>query len=200
MNERTRDLDRITALLGQCLGRIDEHAFRVQQLDIADAAFLTAEEIDHETAELQELVGTLLDNAVVTGEADLDQIVTRAVQSCLAAIGMPVVVRQRLAAGPARIACAPGELTFAVQRALAIGLGRLDPGEELVLTTRHEDETAVLELECRGTGRDDHLQERALTLCEFVAELGGRCRIESDDQGTLLLALELPQALATDDS
>lgn len=200
MHEPERNLDRITALLGQCLGRIDEHAFRIQQAEEPDTEFLTAEQIDNETAELQELVGSLLDNVVTAEDADLNRIVDQAVRSCLAAVEIPIVVRQRLAPGLPRIACGPGPLTYAVQRTLGIGIGHLEPGGELVLSTRCENDSVVLEMESRGGGKDRHLEARMATLCEFVTGLAGTCRAESDEQGTLLVAMELPIAMAADDS
>lgn len=200
MDQSERNLDRITSLLGQCLGRIDAHAYRIQELDEVDETLLTAEQIDTETAELQELVGSLLDNVVDGDESDLNRIVDQAVRSCIAAVEMPFVVRQRLAPDLPSIACGPGQLTFAVQRALGIGIGHLEPGGEIVITTRRDDDRVVFEMESRGTEGDRHLHDRAATLCEFVASFAGRCRVESDDHGTLLLALELPMALAADDS
>lgn len=199
MRGSERNLDRISSLLGQCLGRIDEHAHRAQELDEPDAAFLTAEEIDHETAELQELVGSLLDNVVDRDRADLNHIVDQAVRSCIAAVEMPVVVRQRLGTDLPEVACSPGPLTFAVQRALGIGIGHLEPGGELTLVTRRDDDNVVFEMESRGESSDGNLGERTATLCDFVADLHGSCRAESDEHGTLLVAFELPAALATGD-
>lgn len=199
MHASERNLDRISALLGQCLGRIDAHAYRAQELDEPESAFLTAEEIDHETAELQELVGSLLDNVVAADDADLNHIVDQAVRSCIAAIEMPIVVRQRLCPDLPRVACSPGPLTFAVQRALGIGIGHLEPGGELTLVTRRECDAIVFEMESRGDVGDGNLRERTATLCEFVTGLHGSCRAEADEQGTLLLALELPTVLATGD-
>lgn len=199
MNPRERNLDRITSLLGQCLGRIDEHAFRVQSLDDIDTTLLTAEEIDNETAELQELVGSLLDNVVDEDEAEINHIVEQAVRSCVAAVAMPLVVRQRLARDLPRVACGPGQLTFAVQRAIGMAMNNLEPGGEIVVTTRRENDCVVFELESQGRETDPHVNERAATLCEFVESFHGRCRARCDDQGTLLVAIELPVAYAPDE-
>ena len=200
MNQRERNLDRITSLLGQCLGRIDEHAFRIQEVEDTDTTVLTAEEIDHETAELQELVGSLLDNVVDDDDAELNRIVDQAVRSCVAAVDIPLVVQQRLGRDLPRVACGPGQLTFAVQRALGIGMRHLEPGGELVVTTRRENGAVFFEMESRGQKGDGHLQERTTTLCDFVESFRGHCRAQADEQGTLLLALELPVAVAHDDS
>ena len=199
MNKREPDLDRITTLLGQCLGRIDEQAFRLQRMADEDEDFLAVDVLENEAATLQELVGTLMETVAVPDDADLNSVVEQTVQACLAEVDMPVVVRQRLAAALPRIACAPGQLAFAVQRSLMIGLGRLEPGDEILLATRRTEDGVVFEMESRGSGRDRHLQERTATLLEFVAGFQGRCSIEADDQGTLLLALELPTALAPDE-
>jgi hypothetical protein len=72
----------------------------------------------------------------------------------------------------------------------------LEPGGEIVLTTRREDDSIVFEMESHGESRDRHLEDRTVTLCDFVASFHGQCRAESDEQGTLLLALELPMATA----
>ncbi|MBL8750173.1 MAG: hypothetical protein JNK78_13490 [Planctomycetes bacterium] len=199
MHGSERNLDRITTLLGQCLGRIEAHAADVQHMDEGATTFLTAEEIDNETAELQQLVGSLLDNVVQADDADLNHIVDQAVRSCIAAVDMPLVVRQRLAPGLPRVACNPGQLTFAVQRALGVGIGHLEPGGELAVVTRREGDTIVFEMESHGEESDSDLDARTATLLEFVADMKGTCRTDADERGTLLLAIELPVALAADD-
>ena len=64
--KRDRELDRLTTLLGQCLGRIDEQAYRLQRVDddaedCADDG--VADVLENEAARLQELVGSLLERA-----------------------------------------------------------------------------------------------------------------------------------------
>lgn len=199
MAHRETDLDRITTLLGQCLGRIDEQAFRLQQIDDDSEDFAAADVLEQEAAQLQELVGTLVEHPPQLEHADLNRIVDRAVRGCVAEVGVPIVVRQRFAPQLPAIACTPGQLAFAVQRALLLGLGRIEAGGEIVVTTRREGEAAVFELECQGHSRDRHLQERTATLSEFVSGFHGTCRISTDDRGTLLLALELPTSLAIDE-
>ena len=201
MTKRENDLDRLTTLLGQCLGRIDEQAYRLQQQDGGEDEpnVATSHVLENEAAMLQELVGSLLEKEPSPDHADLNRVVDQAVQSCIAEIGMPIVTRQRLATNLPEVACGPGQLAFAVQRALVIALGRQEPGGEVIVTTRRLDDTVLLELESQGAGRDHHLQERTLTLCEFVAGLRGHCRVDADQRGTLLIVLELPQALAIDE-
>jgi len=194
-----RDLDRITTLLGQCLGRIDEQAFRLQNEDQDLDELGSADVLEQEAAALQELVGSLIDQHVDTEQADLNRIVEPAVRDCIAELGMPVVVRQRLAANLPPIACRAGQLAFAIQRAMMLALSRVDRGGDILITTRRDGNYAVFELECNGAGRDRHLQERATTLCEFVAGFQGLCRVDEDAHGTLLIALELPTALVIDD-
>jgi hypothetical protein len=194
---REPDLDRLTTLLGQCLGRIDERAYRVQQDDEdADAEHV----LEHEAATLQELVGSLAARVDAPEQCDLARIVRSAVDACLTELGGGLVVRQRLAADLPPIGCMPSQLAYAVQRALVITAGRLERGGELLVTARRDGRSAVLELESRGGRRDRHLPERTLTLCEFVASLGGHCRVDHGDRGDLFVVLELPEALALDES
>lgn len=192
------DLDHLTNLLTQCLGRIEEHAFRLQADDDDPADVLVADAIEDEASLLQELVGSLLVTAV-DEHADLNATVERALRSCIGELGVPIVLRQRLAPHLPRIACSPADLAYAVQRALALGLGRLGPGGEVLVTTRREPESVLFELECHGFGTDRHLPERSETLAEFVVGLRGHCRLQTTDDGTLLLAFELPVALAFDE-
>lgn len=194
-----RDLDRITTLLGQCLGRIDEQAFRLQHEDQDLDELGSADVLEQEAAALQELVGSLIDQHVDTEQADLNRIVEPAVRDCIAELGMPVVVRQRLATNLPPIACRAGQLAYAIQRAMMLALSRVDRGGDILITTRRDGIYAVFELECHGAGRDRHLQERATTLCEFVAGFQGLCRVDEDAHGTLLIAFELPTALVIDD-
>lgn len=196
MTQRETDLDRITTLLGRCLGRIDEQANRLQR-DADDDEFL-GDVLEYEAAMLQELVGSLVEANAHLEHADLNRIVLQSVRDCVAELGVPVVVSQRLAPDLPRVACEAGPLAFAVQRAVMLALARADDAGDLRVTTRREGERVLFELESHGPGRDRHLRERTATLCEFVAGLNGQCRIDSD-QGDLLIALELPAALAIDD-
>jgi hypothetical protein len=66
------------------------------------------------------------------------------------------------------------------------------------VATRREAECIVFELEAQGRTRDRHLTERATTLQDFVHGLNGRCRFDTNERGTLLIALELPSVLQPD--
>lgn len=195
--QREPDLDRLTTLLGQCLGRIDERAFQLQLGDEEGDA-VSEHVLEHEAAKLQEIVGSLV-AATEIEQCDLNRIVEHAVTTCLVELGRSIVVRQRLAPGLPKVACSPGQLAYAVQRALVIATGHLEAGGELLLATRRDDGVAVLEIESRGGQRDRHLRARAETLCEFVASFRGICRIDHDERNNLLLVIELPGALAIDD-
>jgi hypothetical protein len=187
------DLDRLTTLLGQCLGRIDERAYRLQCGDDDDE--LDGEHVlEQEASTLQELVDALVDGLDAPQQCDVGRIVRSAVDGCIAELDGAVSVRVRIATDLPPVGCAPSRLAHAVQRALVIAAGRLDRGGELVATVRRDGPGAVLELESRGRAADGHLQHRVQTLCEFVAALGGNCRVDADQRGDLLLALELPPA------
>ncbi len=197
--KREPNLDHLTTLLGQCLGRIDERAFQIQQLGDDQQDDDLADVLENEAATLQELVGSLVERCNAPEHCDLNRVVANAVTSCLQELGTPIVVRQRLAQELPGIACTPGQLAYAVQRALVIAAGRLDAGGELIITTRCDDDGVVLELESRGGNRDRHLRQRAETLCEFVAGFRGNCQVDLDGQDNLLIAIELPQTLVIED-
>ena len=196
--KREPDLDRLTTLLGQCLGRIDEQAYRLQRDDDPDED--TGDVLEQEAATLQELIGTMLEQGDAPEQADLNRVVGDVVATCLREIDVPVVIRQRLQPDLPPIACSPGQLTFAVQRAVVLAADRMCAGDELRITTRRDLEQVVLELEGPAAPRDRHLQARSQTLCEFLVAMRGHCRVDADDQGNLLVVLELPTALAIDDS
>ena len=195
---REPDLDRLTTLLGQCLGRIDEQAFRLQRTEDEDDQVL-GDVLEDEAARLQELVGTLIEQEQGREQCDLNRIVTSSMAACIAELGVPITVRQRLAAQLPAIDCRPGQLTYAVQRAFVIAAGRLSAGDELLVTTRQDRDQIVLEIESRGGKRDHHLGQRVQTLCEFVAAMHGNCSVDHDADDNLLLVLELPQHAAIDD-
>ena len=200
--KRDLELDRLTTLLGQCLGRIDEQAYRLQQVDDEAEDYTddgVADVLETEAARLQELVSSLLERADAPEQSDLDDVVHASVRGCMQELGSPIVVRQRLAGELPPVACTPGQLAYAVQRALVLATSRLDVGGELRVTTRREDDCAVLELEGQGTRNDRNLQDRAETLCEFVSSFRGTCRVAYDEQQNLLIVLELPLALAIDE-
>ena len=93
MTQRETDLERITSLLGQCLGRIDEQAYRLQQLGDDDEDFAAAETFEEAAATLQELIGSLLHAGERVDDAAADPIVRRALDDVVAdvAAGEPAV-------------------------------------------------------------------------------------------------------------
>lgn len=197
---RQSNLDHLTTLLGQCLGRIDESAFRLQQLGEDDEDLEAAAVFEQEATSLQELVGSLVDSQDAPEHCELNRIVEQSVAACVEELGMPILLRLRLTRELPAIGCTPSHIAYAVQRALVIAAGRLEASGELIVTTREgEDQRVLLELESRGGRRDRHLHERSLTLCEFVASFRGHCHIDDDGRDNLLVVIELPQALALDD-
>ena len=188
------DLDELTALLGRCLGRIDEHAFRLQQHGEVGELFLAGDLLEHEADALQQLLGTLL-AANARANVAVNAIVERVLQAWLTELGVPILVRQRLGSNLPAAGCTAPELTSAVQRALVLAADGLTPGGELGIATRAVDDAVVVEIDSRGDPYDDWQPVRAETLCEFVADIGGCCRIDSH-RGGLLVAIELPRALA----
>lgn len=196
---REPNLDQLTTLLGQCLGRIDESAYRLQLLGDDETDLDVHDVMEQEATTLQELVDSLLGGSESPAPCDVNRIVEQAVSACVAELGAPILVRERLGTNLPAIGCGASQFAYAVQRALVIAAGRLDAGGELAVTTRRDGDAVVFELESRGGRRDRHLQERALTLCEFVAAFRGNCHIDLDDRDNLLVVIELPQAMALDD-
>ncbi len=198
MTQRETDLERITSLLGQCLGRIDEQAYRLQHQGEDDEDFAAAETFEEAAAALQELIGNLLHAGERVEDAAADPIVRRALDEIIGELGVPVVVRQRLATGLPRVACTPGQLAFAVQRALMLAVAQIEAGGEVVVETRRDGDNVLLEVESNCPAGVEHLGDRALTLRAFVAEFGGSCQVDTDGRGRILIALELPVALVSD--
>ncbi len=201
MKKRDPDLDRLEHLLEQCLGRIDAEAYRIQDLPDGDDGYETADAVEQETAMLQDLVDHMLVVDDQASQAALNPIVERATQACVTELGVPIVVRQRLDPDLPPVAVSPNELTHAVRRALVLAVEDLDAGGELIVTTRRDDDVAVFEIESRGLSAEagPFRGERAETLGDFVGTFDGRCRVATDDHHGLLLVLELPMALATDE-
>ncbi|HEB52065.1 MAG TPA: hypothetical protein ENI87_02295 [bacterium] len=196
-HDRKRDLDKLTRLLGQCLGRIDEEANRLVD-DGEDVDFDTADRLEDDTETLQRLVDELLVAEAEDDGADLNQIVAQAAESCLQELNVPVVLRKNLTVDAATIATPRPLAAVAVQRALALVMEHLEPGDELSLVTRVETDTAVVEIECSADHTDSHAQERSATLQEFVTDFGGRCLVRSENERGLFLVLELPRVMASE--
>lgn len=192
------DLDKLTALLGQCLGRIDEEAFKIQQSG-DDVDFDTTERLEDETGTLQEIVESMLVVEMDADETDLNQVVSRVAESCLQELAVPVVLRQNLMTGSSAVAAPTALVHVAIQRAMVLAVAPLGPGDELQLTTRLEGESVLFEVESRGSHENDSATTRSETLREFVEEIGGTCQARQDGCD-LFLVMELPQVIATDRS
>ena len=198
MASNDSDLDKLTSLLGQCLGRIDEEAYRLQQSG-EDVDFDCADRMEDETATLQDLIDSLLVVDMGSDETDVNSVVSRIAESCLQEIAVPIVLRQTLTT-ESSLVCAPAAMvTVAVQRAMVLAMTPLGPGDELRLTTRVESGSVVFEIESLGSHPDEHANERAETLREFIEEFGGSCNVRSAGRD-LYLVIELPQVMATDRS
>ncbi|MBK8099226.1 MAG: hypothetical protein IPK26_19120 [Planctomycetes bacterium] len=201
MAERDPDLEELTTLLGQCLGRIDEQAYRLQRSgDDGEEADDAGDVLEQEAARLQELVSSMLaaTDPREIDQADLDRTVERAVQGCLRELGFPLVVRLQLAGSLPPVACKPGQLAYAVQRALLLGTSHAGSGGEIAIATRAGGEDVVFELAAIGNGGDRHLAERVTTLQEFVQDLSGRCRTHASGH-QLSIVFELPCCMLPND-
>jgi len=196
---RDSELDRLTAMLEQCLGRIDEGAFRVQQLSDGDDVSAIESLLEQETATLNDLADVVVGAVETTDRCEVRPILDREVDSCVAKIGVPIVVRMQFAAGLGPVRCAGTQLASSLRRSLALATGRMRAGDELAIHARDEGGAVVVEFECKGARRDRNLQQRATTLCEFVASLGGNCKVAVDEAGSLLVALELPKSIVVGD-
>jgi K+-sensing histidine kinase KdpD len=199
--EHDTELDRLTQLLRQCLGRIDEAAFRCQADDSEIDHEASIEQLGFETGQLQDLVASLIDAAAKAPESyatDINQVVHRAMQQSLQQCVTPVVLRSRLAGNLPSVSCRPSQVAHAVQRALQLGIGHAGHGGAVEIGTRQDHELVVFELQAEGQGNAE-TRGRAATLAEFVASWGGRCRIDRSEAGMLLLMLELPAASVFDD-
>ncbi|MFM1870786.1 MAG: hypothetical protein RL398_208 [Planctomycetota bacterium] len=197
MTNRETDVDRITALLGQCLGRIDEQAYRVQQLGDGGEDILAEQTFEDAAATLQELIGSLM-MASTRPEPDslVEPILRRSIQQVVGELGVPISAHEDIATNLPKAACTPGQLAFSVQRALMLAVSGIEPGGKLSVGARREADRVVIEVESNCPGGVAHLGDRATTLCEFVADYDGTCRVDSDGHGHILIALEVPAALA----
>ena len=120
----------------------------------------------------------------------------RAIQQVVGELGVPSASREQIASNLPKVACTPGQLAFSVQRALMLAVHGIEPGGELAVGARCEDGHVVIEGESNCPGGVAHLGERAATLCEFVGDYDGTCRVDSDGHGHILIALEVPATLA----
>jgi hypothetical protein len=198
MTSKDSDLGKLTSLMGQCLGRIDEEAFRLQEKG-EDVDFDTADRLEDETGILHELVESMLDVEMNSDETNVNQIVARVAESCLQELTVPIVLRQTLTAESSMVVAPAAMVNVAVQRAMALAVKPLGPGDELRLTTRLDCGSVLFEIESLGSHPDSNAGDRVETLREFVEELGGTCQMRQDAED-LFLVLELPQVMATDRS
>ena len=198
MTSKDSDLGKLTLLMGQCLGRIDEEAFRLQEKG-EDVDFDTADRLEDETGILHELVESMLDVEMNSDETNVNQIVARVAESCLQELTVPIVLRQTLTAESSMVVAPAALVNVAVQRAMALAVKPLGPGDELRLTTRLDCGSVLFEIESLGSHPDSNAGDRVETLREFVEELGGTCQMRQDAED-LFLVLELPQVMATDRS
>lgn len=197
MTARSSELEHLTRMLGQCLGRIDEQAYRLQSGE--ESSYDIADQLEDETAQLQELVSSLI--ALHTGaeETDVNHALAHVASSCVTELEIPIVLRQNLAQDLPAVPFPPAMVSVALQRATMLAIGGLQPGGDLVLTTRRHEGTVLVEIEAHGCEEDERLGDRTQTLREFVHDFGGNCHAHCE-RSDVFVVLELPLQLATDPS
>lgn len=198
MASRDQDLDKLSSLLGQCLGRIDEEAYRLQQ-DGEDADFGTADRFEEHTAELQNLIDSLLVVGMDSGKTDVNAVVKQVAESCLQEINVPILLRQALTSESTSVAAQASLVTVAMQRAMVLAVEPLRPGDELCLTTRIDSGSVVFEIESHCQEPGASMGERGETLREFLRGFGGTFNMRSERQDYYMV-IELPQVATTDRS
>ncbi len=198
MAREDTDLEQLSTMLRQCLGRIDEEAFRLQESDGEPVDFGEADRLEASTFELQDLVESLL-VVEASEEADVNEVVASVASARLQEVSVPLVQQLRLSEGCPRAAVSRSILATAVDRALSMAVGTVRAGGQLNLSTRVERDAVVLEVECLGCDPEDGAYERAETLRDFVKGFGGSCtaRCEQED---LFFVLEVPRVNATEPS
>ncbi|MGK0303094.1 MAG: hypothetical protein ACI89X_003981 [Planctomycetota bacterium] len=198
MASNDRDLNKLNSLLSQCLGRINEEAFRMQEKG-EDVDFDTGDRLEDETGTLQELIESMLVVELDQDETNINQVVTRVAEACLQEVAVPIVLRQTLTTESSLVVAPAALVNVAVQRAMVLAVTPLGPGDELRLTTRVDSGSVLFEIESLGSHSDDNAGDHAETLREFVKELGGTFQLRRKARD-LFLVLELPQVMATDRS
>ena len=198
MAREDTDLEQLSTMLRQCLGRIDEEAFRLQESDGEPVDFGEADRLEEATFELRDLVESLL-VVEATEEADVNEVVSSVASARLQEVSVPLVQRLRLSEGSARAAVSRSVLATAVDRALSMAVGAVRAGGQLNLSTRVERDAVVLEFECQGCDLGDGACERAETLRDFVEGFGGSCAVRCE-QEDLFFVLEVPRVNATEPS
>lgn len=193
------ELEKLTLMLQQCLGRIDEEAYRLQENGGETVDFGEVERLEDATTDLQQLIDSLLVADSGDEEADVNQVVEHVANASLQRLEVPVVQRLNLCPAATRVAAPSSLVTVAIQRAMDLAVAPLGPGDELNLTTRVEHDAVVFEVESLGSHPIDAATERSETLREFVESFGGGCTVRTERE-ELFLVLELPQVMATDPS
>jgi len=188
MSNPDRDLAHLGKLLGECLGRIDDQVERLGRDGEVDGELLEDESL---------LLSHLVDSVVRTNAArpvDFDRLVEQAVDHLLQHAAAPVVVHQRLAGDLPRVACNPTEVAEVLRRALSLGARHAGHGGDLWITTSTNEHGVRCTVRCTGEV-DPHFVERAGTLDEFVAGLGGSLEVSVGwDDATM--AIGFPAELA----
>ena len=110
------------------------------------------------------------------------------------------MLRQNLCLDLPAVPFPPPVVSVALQRATMLAVSNMQPGGDLVLTTRRHDGAVLVEIEAHGCERDERLPDRTETLRDFVQGFGGDCHTDVDQHHSVFVVLELPLQLATDHS
>lgn len=191
------DLEQLSSMLQQCLGRIDEEAFRIQETGGTALAVQAVERVTEATDELQGLCDSILEVQAIDSHADVNAIVARVAGECLQQLRVPIVQRHDLCHDRAVVSSPSSMVAIAVRRALSIAMAPLSPGGQLSLRTRVDSGSVLLEIESRGCRLAGAGPERAETLREFASDLGGACNVHCDGDD-LYLVLQMPQVMVSD--
>jgi hypothetical protein len=194
--EQERNFEGLTARLTDCLGRIEAEAFRLQRANNTGHLFdANCDLIEEATGELQQLVATLVETVDTgpTGQSDLNQVAARAVQKAVRRSQLPLVVRTRLWEGLPPVACAADHLAAVLDRALSLAAGHAGAGGIVQIESSSEGIEVTLTITVDSHGMPS--RERAHTLQEFVAVLGGKCSLDVGPHGGLLLTIQMPAVL-----
>ena len=191
------DVELLSTMLHQCLGRIDEEAFGIQHAAGASLDVHAADRIEDATGELQEICDTLMEVEAARNHADVNAIVAAVAGESLHQLHVPIVQRHDLCAGPALAASPAAMVASAIRRALSMAVQPLAPGGQLSLRTRIEAGSVLFEVDSIGCRLDEAAAVRAETLRAFAQELGGACNVHSEGDD-LYLVLQMPQLISTD--
>ena len=199
MDKDDRDLDKLSDLLGEVLGRIDKNAGELVRSDADDPAQM-AEQLESDTERLHGLVDELVQAALDVDELERSNaniVVEKCLRDFLQVIDYPLVVRQTLSARTDLVACAPSQLTRGIQRALSLAASHAGHGGELSVRTTTKRQSVIVQLHSSGHGTQ-HLTDRTQTLRAFIEELRGELHAKVDSHGALDLEMKLPLAVEVD--